>query len=880
MALGKATRIRHHIAAGDRHRRAEDYASAGADYVRALALIDRIGAWWQSPLTQLNWARAAADGRTVLGQIDLERGRPDLARHSFEEAERRYAEISYHESADVAIVLNNLGVVYERLGMLVESERALRRAVEIDRLIGRGPEDVAVGLANLALSYQAAGYLDEAGQAIEHAADLAGLKPGTIQRLAEERSFHLMTRGKFAEALVKLTEQFEAATPGSIDAAHLAGNLAQAYAELQNAEMAQRWHERAVEIRRKRQPGSLPLAIALSNLAHSLVGTGDTDEAARTLDEAITLAERIAPQGAELATMRGARAWQLLDAGDPAAALALGERALAAAPGAGRQLTALRLAIAAAYKMLDRPDVARAMLETARDVCERISPVLPELRWVHTMLGEFLLDHGAVDEAAQCFDRAIEVAETMRPGSADEPGLGLLFGTARSAYHGRIEAAWRRGTADDTVVAFHAAESFRARALAESLAQTVAAAPPGGAAAALDAELGETRRRLGALYRRIEAVPDDPLIDERDRLEERAESLRLRLRALDPRSADRDYPKPSTLTEVQHGLDETTTVAIYEVTDDGVFLFAIRRDSFAFTKLEADVADIAAAVAEVGTACHDRAGTAPADALRRLGSWLLGPIADRLGDLAVCADDVLAGLPFEALELDGVALLERSTVWSVPSATILTRFGAERRSRRPEQPFAGFAMPETPGQGPLPASLREVRRVADILGGEPPVVGTDLTVATVRSRAARARYVHFAMHGVIKDRQPLYSGFPLAGEEFLHAYEIAGFDLCADLVVCSACDTAKGESRAGEGTVGLAYALFTAGARAVLVSRWPISDPISARYMRRLYRRLAVGETAAQAVRGVALELRHTHPHPREWAALALIDLGTGRAVE
>jgi CHAT domain-containing protein len=257
---------------------------------------------------------------------------------------------------------------------------------------------------------------------------------------------------------------------------------------------------------------------------------------------------------------------------------------------------------------------------------------------------------------------------------------------------------------------------------------------------------------------------------------------------------------------------------------------------------------------------------------------LLRPLADHLGALAICASDVLARLPWEALELDGVALIERSLTWSIPSATILARFGAHRRGNRPTRPFAGFAVPEAGGQAALPGAIREVRQAAEILGAGPSAVDENPTVASVRARAPGSRYLHFATHGLIRDDQPLYSGFPLTGNEFLHAYEMGGLDLDADLVVCSACETAKGEARAGEGTVGLAYALFEAGARAVLVSRWPVSDVLAPRQMRSLYRGLAAGRPPAQAVRDAALRARRNHRHPREWASFTLVDLGAAVA--
>ncbi|GAB1641549.1 CHAT domain-containing protein [Krasilnikovia sp. MM14-A1259] len=907
MLASKPDRVRHHIAAGDRFRAAEEFGQARAEYTRAISIIESAQSRWSSPLSRLRWARHAADVLSVLGEIDLASGRPDLACEAFEEALRRYSEVSYHESEEVSVVLNNLGIAYGELGRFEESDRALRRAMEIDRRIGRDPAALAAAWNNLSQSMQASGYLDEAARAFERATAVGGLAPGMIRQLDGQRSFHLMTRGQFSAALVRLTGQFRRAPEDSVEAAYLAGNLAQAYAEMQNPQEAQRWHRRAVEIRRKRQPGSLPLALALHNMADSLAATGETEEAGRLLDEAAGLAEAIAPRSAALASMRAAQAWGLLGAGQPAAAVALGEQALVAAPAAGRQLTGVRMALAFAYRELDQPDLARAMLEEAREVCEKISPLLPELRWVYTELGRLLLDEGAAlikqrfptltpaqvsrhaaDQAASCFDRAIEVAETMRPGSAGEPGLELLFGTAQSAYHGRIQAAWKSQTPESAAIAFRAAESFRARTLAEILSGAEQVRPPGSEAATLLAELNEVRQQLGALYRCIAADPDQRWQADRDRLEEKAELLRVDLRALDPLAADRECPLPCTVTEVQRHLDSAVTVAVYEVTDDGVYLFAVRRNDYTFTKLPVDTATIVAAVEEVVSACTAEDSAPPADALRRLGEWLLRPIAAHLGNLAVCAGGVLAGLPFEALELDGTVVAELSALRMIPSATILTHFGTDPRHRRADRPFAGFATPSTPSQVGLPATSREVREAAAIMGGQLPAgevnaatepvtrVGAEVTVTVVRELASNARYVHFAMHGLISDTRPLYSGFPLSGGEFLHAYEIASFDLCADLVVCSACDTAKGESRAGEGTVGLAYALFGAGARAVLLSRWPITDPIVVRQMRALYRELADGVPAEQAVREAALEVRRQrHPHPREWASFVLISLGT-----
>ena len=197
----------------------------------------------------------------------------------------------------------------------------------------------------------------------------------------------------------------------------------------------------------------------------------------------------------------------------------------------------------------------------------------------------------------------------------------------------------------------------------------------------------------------------------------------------------------------------------------------------------------------------------------------------------------------------------------------------------PVRDFAGFAMDETAGMGDLPGAPTEVREAAANFPGRAVcLVGADATVAAVRAHATGSRFVHFATHGVVNDRRPLYSGLPLApggDTSFLHAYEMFSLDLSADVVVCSACETAVGESRAGEGIVGLSYALFAAGAKAVLLSRWPVRDLTALRLMRELYRELARNAPPADALHTALGRARRRHPglaHPREWAGFLLLD--------
>jgi tetratricopeptide (TPR) repeat protein len=868
-----------HADAARRHRDCEEFVAARAELERALAVIDRGPPLWASPMRRLRWARAHADLRCALGELGIEEGRPDLARIDFEQAALEYESLSHEDSADMASVLNNLGVVYEKLGYLDASESCLGRALDIDRRTNRPARSIAVSLNNIAYAYQAAGYQTGAVRAIEEAMRLAGLDPEAHGQLEQERAVHLMAGGRHAEALVATSQRLASLDPDSVAAASCLGNLGQVYAELQRWAEAEPLQRQAVAIRRRRQPGSLPLAIALANLAATLVVRGAHAEAYECLRSAVSIAERVAPRSLPLATMRGNLAGRLVDT-DPASALRQAQQAIAGAPSGNRHLVPAYLAAAFAYDRLDNPAAAERALLEARAACLRISTLLPELRPVLTSLGALALRQGDLDAAAAHFDGAIAIAENQRAGAALEPGLELLFGTAKGAYHGRIVVAHERQAEGDAEWGFRAAEAFRARTLAELLATVGASRVTDPAEAEVAAELTAVRAQLGTVYRRIEGAAAEVATALRDRLEAKAEELRLKLRAMASQVTGGQRPVPCTLPEIQSRLGPDTLMALYEVTDDGTFLWGVHRDGCQFTRLEPDSGMLADTVEELLSACQGN-GPPPAAALERLGEWLLRPLSTVLpgaGEFVVCAGGVLAQLPFEALPLDGVILADRCTTWSLPSATTAVRYGDRPRDREPVRTFAGFGVSQTAGMAPLPGAAREVREAAGFFPGQAlTLLDSAVTVAAVRTAASGSRYVHFATHGVIYDDRPLYSGLPLAPRgteyEFLAAHEMFSLQLCADVVTCSGCETAVGATRTGEGVVGLSYALFAAGARSVVLSRWPVRDAIARRIMTAFYQELAAGAPPAEALRSAAAWTREHHNHPREWASFMLLDL-------
>ncbi|MCK4409669.1 MAG: CHAT domain-containing protein, partial [Candidatus Eisenbacteria sp.] len=117
------------------------------------------------------------------------------------------------------------------------------------------------------------------------------------------------------------------------------------------------------------------------------------------------------------------------------------------------------------------------------------------------------------------------------------------------------------------------------------------------------------------------------------------------------------------------------------------------------------------------------------------------------------------------------------------------------------------------------------------------------------------------------------------------------WDLNADLVTLSACETGLGKKVMGEGYVGFAHAFFQAGARSLLVSLWKVEDKATSLLMRRFYEnwlgeytdeRIGLPDEAmpkAEALREAKRWLRdyideygnRPYEHPYYWSAFILI---------
>nr|WP_244237092.1 CHAT domain-containing tetratricopeptide repeat protein [Corallococcus llansteffanensis] len=99
------------------------------------------------------------------------------------------------------------------------------------------------------------------------------------------------------------------------------------------------------------------------------------------------------------------------------------------------------------------------------------------------------------------------------------------------------------------------------------------------------------------------------------------------------------------------------------------------------------------------------------------------------------------------------------------------------------------------------------------------------------------------------------------------ALELAGLNLWGtQLVVLSACDTGRGESKLGQGVSGMRRAFVVAGAETVVMSLWKVNDETTGVLMEAYYRNLLAGQGRTKALREAMRSMRLTRAHPHYWA--------------
>jgi len=280
---------------------------------------------------------------------------------------------------------------------------------------------------------------------------------------------------------------------------------------------------------------------------------------------------------------------------------------------------------------------------------------------------------------------------------------------------------------------------------------------------------------------------------------------------------------------------------------------------------------------------------------RQLGALLVQPAQSVLtrgvNRVVIVPDGALNFVPFDALMLrDGRFLLDDVEASLVPSLAIAATWwqpSAARSAARRSLVFGDPAYPRTQATAlpRLPASGREARRVAALLRDADLALGDQASEARLNAAARRDLSVlHMASHAVVDDwssDRSFIALAPAAGHDGVVSIDdLTSLGIRANLVVLSACKTARGEVIGGEGVQSLARPFLEQGARAVVATAWAVEDRRAFALVDRFYGGLTRGVPVGAALRDARLALKASGASPSDWSSYVLLGDASLRIAE
>lgn len=419
--------------------------------------------------------------------------------------------------------------------------------------------------------------------------------------------------------------------------------------------------------------------------------------------------------------------------------------------------------------------------------------------------------------------------------------------------------------------------------------------------AGLNTQLGQLDAAKKAYSSAIEKSENElrTLHDERDRVSWQKETeasykglLGLLVRdgrmddGLDLWNRYREYisrdPSPSDWRQLRQQL-RAETVVRYAVLQNELVIWAYDNRGIQARIVPVPAIELAQATQKLFAECSDPDSnlTVLKQQSELLYKWLISPVEAFLDEkrvLIIEPDDALRAVPFAALTRNGGEYMgKRYVVLSIPSLAYIPHL----RSARPVSPDSRVLIAEpsswkaniTPLPA-IPAASSEVRSVAARFRRTSILRGRLADSDRIRAQLATAEVFHFVGHAHASvDRVNLF----VASSNDRESGEFDAVDLRQtpvsnlQLVVLSACSTARVDDQESPDLDGLVRAFLDKGVPRVVATRWDVDSATMKDLMDGFYSRMLKGESAAMALRDSAGDISKSpaRAHPFYWAGVA-----------
>jgi CHAT domain-containing protein/tetratricopeptide (TPR) repeat protein len=492
-------------------------------------------------------------------------------------------------------------------------------------------------------------------------------------------------------------------------------------------------------------------------------------------------------------------------------------------------------------------------------------------------LGDLYLQTQKPEEAIPYYKKAIDNIESTRSLLESEEFRSSYFEDKRATYSGMILALLRTKNAAE---AFNYSERARARAFLDILGSKVQLARGG---TLLERERG-LQARISVLQAMMveqgsEGTEGPGLRQALEGAQKAYAEFLTEVRKENKEQASLINVEPLTLRQVQELLDPGVTLLEYFVVRRAVLLWVVERDRLRFVNIPIDRSDLVAKVAALRDTVYqtnekERLNSLSQELYRLLIQQALPHIRGK--ELLIIPHDVLHYLPYQTLiSGQGNYLIQDYPIYYLSSASLMQFTKEKRRASREGERALVMANPSLGDAAyNLRFAEREAKEVARVYPQSAVYLRADATKRNAVSLSPNYDILHFAVHGELKEDDPLSSALLLAGEGGndgrLTVREIFPLNLKADAVVLSACETALGKISNGDEIIGLTRAFIYAGTPSVIATLWEVNDRASYELMGEFYSHLRTMKKS-EALRQAQLKTMTEFPQPFYWAAYELM---------
>jgi len=838
------------------------------------------------------------EGRTLngLGSASFQKGDFDRAAHFYLQAAelRRKTE----DLGGLATSLTYLGNAYVELGRFIDARGSYEEAYELVETEGNSAQrfELLNSIANLNSEM---GRLDGANDAYGRALAIAVADGDVVKQMIcrNNLALNLAAEYRYKGALEELkhVQGLLAESPEAEQSIAFHRNSGIIYLNMGELELAR---DHFLIFLRASEESADPLhqIEALVNLGYLLQHFGD-------YERGLAYAERAAAVAAETGQPRLIRESAILTAqllwfaGRSGESVASWEDALRidAEHGSGIDVAVDRIGIANVLATAGRTGDAKTMFDEARPVVEESGD--GDLRLsLYFGLGH-AFETADPDSARFYYEKALSIIEKTRAAlGGAEVRTGYLGGVRRYYYEevARYYASRVKESADWSSLGFLTIERAKARGLLDIIETAVE-----------DKESAVEAAVLDSIYL---LPPDAPEYAAR-KMTLTDRYLELKSRRIGDSLGDLARGGVVSLEELRKALPKRTVLLAYALGDSASLLWAVDRDGHDLFELPGrgvirpDVERLRDALSRPGAG-----DAALRTSARRLYKTLVAPAEKRLlrnRQLVVIPDGFLFEMPFEVL-LSGDTgeevpwkdlpyLARFAAPVYAPSASVYINLRNAGGADRFDTEVVALGDPDfaSPGDGTslrgprldrLPATRNEVLGITASLEDSRKVVmlGAGASEAELKRsiQEKTPRILHLATHGLVDALEPASSSIALSANEtsgedgFLHTLEILSLSLKCELVVLSACESARGKVSRGEGVVGLSRAFLASGARGTVASLWAVSDESTSILMKDFYSRmLGKKKPAGEALNEARFELMKNpeFSHPYYWSPFVVI---------